>query len=437
MRPDDRSAEWIGFAGGVAILAVCIAADVLLTGETAAVVGAFVAAPFVTALVAGPRTTAVVALFALGAAVLSTQWNMGLDDTELAVRLGLLALGGLIAVAGAQLRRRSVGRSERLRLLDSVGAVADGSLPLAETLRRVVEVIVPGLSDICMVDAVHEGRVSRIATRAYGREDAGEVEREIRGRAPALPQWLVEFERSWRHIPEWWPRVRDEELRRMARSPEDLEFLRGLDVHSTMVVPIRARDRNLGALTLIAAWSGRRYDADDVRFAQILASRIGLALDNAGLFSDLESIERRMDTVMSILDEAIIIHGADGELVFANPAAAQMMGFENIEDAVATPAAAIRGRFVIRDEDGNELKAEDIATRQVLAGMQSSSQTLRVTERATGRRALAAHQVTGDRRAGGGDPVFGHRDRGHHRREAGRVREPAARPHRRARHPLR
>ena len=215
--------------------------------------------------------------------------------------------------------------------------MADGSLPLAETLRRVTEVIVPALSDICMVDAVHEGQVSRLATRARGRDDADEVEQRFRVRPPALPQWLVRRERSWRHIPEWWPRVRDEELRRMARSDEDLEFLRGLGVCSTIVVPIRARDRNLGALTLIAAWSGRRYGADDVRFAQILASRIGLALDNAGLFSDLESIERRMDTVMAILDEAIIIHGADGELVFANPAAAEMLGFETSEDAVATP----------------------------------------------------------------------------------------------------
>ena len=87
-----------------------------------------------------------------------------------------------------------------------------------------------------------------------------------------------------------------------------------------------------------------------MRFAQILASRIGLALDNAGLFSDLESIERRMDTVMSILDEAIVIHGADGELVFANPAAARMLGYETSEDAVAAPTASIRERYVIRDE---------------------------------------------------------------------------------------
>ena len=127
----------------------------------------------------------------------------------------------------------------------------------------------------------------------------------------------------------------------MATSPEDLEFLRSLGITSTIVVPIMARDRNLGALTLVAAWSGRHYTADDLRFAQILSGRMGLALDNAGLFSDLESVERRMDTVMSILDEAVVIHGADGELVFANPAAARTLGFETSEEAISTPTERI------------------------------------------------------------------------------------------------
>ena len=155
------------------------------------------------------------------------------------------------------------------------------------------------------------------------------------------------------------------------------------------MVPIRARDRNLGALTLITAWSGRRYGAEDVRFAEILASRIGLALDNAGLFSDLESIERRMDTVMSILDEAIVIHGADGELVFANPAAARMLGYETSEDAVAAPTASIRDRFVIRDEHGHEVVA-DGARRAPGAA------------RRAGRAADAARDRPRDRRASAG-----------------------------------
>ena len=49
-----------------------------------------------------------------------------------------------------------------------------------------------------------------------------------------------------------------------------------------------------------------------------LASRIGIALDNAGLFSDLESIERRMDSVMENVAEAVIVHDSGANVVYAN-----------------------------------------------------------------------------------------------------------------------
>ncbi len=373
-----------GAIAGLLTLGACVAADVALSDESAAIVGTFVAAPFFAAMLAGPAVTAGVAVLALGAAAASPLWNSDAGSAEQVVRLAVIALGSALAVGGAWLREHWAGRSERLRLLDSVGAVADGSLPLAETLRRVTGVIVPAFGDICMVDAIHEGRVSRIAVRADGPEDAAVVEDRLRRRPPALPEWLVRGERSWRHIPQWRPHVADEELRRMAHSDDDLEFLRRVDPRSWIVVPVRARNRNLGALTLITAWSGRSYDTEDVRFAEILASRIGLALDNAGLFSDLESIERRMDTVMSILDEAIVIHGADGELVFANPAAARMLGYETSQDAVAAPTASIRDRYEIRDEQGNEIPAEALAGRRALRGEPAEPLTLRAIDRKTG-----------------------------------------------------
>ena len=113
-----------------------------------------------------------------------------------------------------------------------------------------------------------------------------------------------------------------------------------MDPRSWIVIPIRARDRNLGRFTLITAWSGRtlRTRGRAVRPRSSPAVS-GLRSTTPGLFSDLESIERRMDTVMSILDEAIVIHGADGELVFANPAAARMLGLRDLEDALAAPTA--------------------------------------------------------------------------------------------------
>ena len=163
------------------------------------------------------------------------------------------------------------------------------------------------------------------------------------------------------------------------------------------MIPIRARDRNLGALTLITAWSRRSYNEDDVRFAEILASRVGLALDNAGLFSDLESIERRMDTVMSILDEAIVIHGADGELVFANPAAARMLGYETSQDAVAASAASIRDRYTIRDEEGRDVGPEAFAGRRALARRADRAADPAGDQPRHRRGALDADQGPGDR----------------------------------------
>jgi PAS domain S-box-containing protein len=377
--------DQFGIGLGLGTLAVCIVVDVVLEDEAAVISGIYVAAPFVTALFAGAAATTVVGIAAIAAAVASPLWNMGTDESGQAVRTMLIAAGSGVAILGASRRMGSHGRSERLRVLDSVGAVADGSLPLAETLQRVTDVIVPAIGDVCMVDAIHEGRVTRIATRAAGRPGAAEVERGMARRAPSLPAWLVRGEQAWRQIPSWLPHFREEELRRMAHSPEDLAFLRSVGIRSSIVAPIRARDRNLGALTLLAAWSGRRYSAEDVRFAQILASRIGLALDNAGLFSDLESVERRMDTVMSILDEAVVIHGAGGELVFANPAAARTLGYRTSEEAVAAPAATLRDRFTIRDESGREVGAEALAGARALTGEPAAPLILRATERATGR----------------------------------------------------
>ncbi len=395
------AAERLGLAAGLAALAVCVGADIVLESEAAAIVGTYVAAPFVTALLAGPGATAFVGLLAVACAVASPGWNMSVDDPEQFVRISVITFGSAIAVGGAWLRTRSRGRSERMRLLDAVGAVADGSLPLDETLSRVIEEIVPALADICLVDAIHDGRVTRIAARADGRGDAVQVAEGMRRRAPNLPDWLVRVERAWRDIPRWWPRMADEELRRMATSPEDLDFLRSLELRSSIVAPIRARDRNLGTLTLLVGWSGRRYVAEDVRFAQILASRIGLALDNAGLFSDLESVERRMDTVMSILDEAVVIHGPGGELLFANPAAARTLGYETSEEAVASPSTRISERFVIRDEAGREVGAAALSGR-ALSGRPAAPLTLRVIERESGRerwmrtKARAINGPTGD-----------------------------------------
>jgi GAF domain-containing protein len=371
--------DLLGLVLGLITLAIIGATDAALAVGSPVLVGAFVAAPFVCALFARVAATLLAGAAALGLAATSGAWHEDWAGDGYWIALVVIGVGTLFAVASAWNRERSRIRGERLRILDAVATIADGSRPLDETLDAVTELIVPSVADICIIDVIHPGGVTRAAVRAWEHPQAREVESRLRGHPPSLPSWLTTAERHWRHIPRWHPRVREEELRRMARSDEDFEFLSSLRIRSMLVVPVTARDRSLGALTLLSARSRRHYTEDDVRFAQIAARRIGLALDNAGLFSDLESVERRMDTVMSILDEAVMIRARDGDLVFANPAAARTMGFDGPEELLAAPAERIGERLAIRDESGRPLTPEVLTGGRAVEG-EARSLIVRMTD---------------------------------------------------------
>ena len=57
-----------------------------------------------------------------------------------------------------------------------------------------------------------------------------------------------------------------------------------LRMSSAMVVPLRARERTLGAITFIFAESERQYSTHDLELAEELGRRAGLALDHARLY---------------------------------------------------------------------------------------------------------------------------------------------------------
>src|SRR5207253_1773824 len=55
-------------------------------------------------------------------------------------------------------------------------------------------------------------------------------------------------------------------------------------LRSNILVPLIARNRTLGVLTLATAESGRSYSEDDLVLAADLARRAAVAVDNAGLY---------------------------------------------------------------------------------------------------------------------------------------------------------
>jgi signal transduction histidine kinase len=82
------------------------------------------------------------------------------------------------------------------------------------------------------------------------------------------------------------PQLTHEMLAGGARDPEHLRILRALDFHSLIIVPLVARDRVLGALTLCMTESGRHYSDSDLAVAEDLGRRAGVAIDTARLLRE-------------------------------------------------------------------------------------------------------------------------------------------------------
>lgn len=98
--------------------------------------------------------------------------------------------------------------------------------------------------------------------------------------APAGPAAVARTGRSELHAT-----ITDDVLRAAARDEEHFALLRALGMTSVLSVPVAARKRTFGALTLVGE-SGRHYDEADLGLAEELARRIALAIDNARLYQE-------------------------------------------------------------------------------------------------------------------------------------------------------
>jgi PAS domain S-box-containing protein len=113
--------------------------------------------------------------------------------------------------------------------------------------------------------------------------------------------------------------VTDELIADIAQDAQHLRLLRSLGLRSFMVVPLRARDAILGAMTFVTAESGRRFDEHDLEVAEELASRAAQAIDNARLFADVEDGRRLLEDQATELEaQAAELESAAAELEHTN-----------------------------------------------------------------------------------------------------------------------
>lgn len=193
----------------------------------------------------------------------------------------------------------------RFEMLGRVAAIAEASGSLEQTIEGICDIVVPEIADFCMIDMIEEGEARRVAVRVASDGKPGVAE-GLRQRRPSLPRWILEGGDGSLE-PRFYENVSESELRELAHDDgDDLAFLRGLGMRSVITLALQARGQVKGALTLAVAWSGRRYRAEDVRFAWILSGRVALTLDNSGLFVNLERAESARAEIAETLQRGLL-----------------------------------------------------------------------------------------------------------------------------------
>src|ERR671913_67376 len=230
-----------------------------------------------------------------------------------------------------------------LRFLAESSATLSSSLDYRDTLANVARLAVPTLADWRAIDVMEEdGTVERLAVEHSDPEKVA-LAYELQERYPAEYETNRGVGKVLRtNEPDLMSEIPEELLDQAAMDVEHRTIMRELGLRSYMVVPMVARGRSHGAITLVSAESGRRYEETDLRLAEELARRAALAVDNAKLYEEAQreiaerreaeeallQSERRYRTVVKQAAEGIFIVDIDTKLILeANAAYRNLLGY--------------------------------------------------------------------------------------------------------------
>jgi PAS domain S-box-containing protein len=180
------------------------------------------------------------------------------------------------------------------RLLAEASRVLAGSLEYEQTLATIADLAVPDIADWCGVDLAVDGAIQRVAVAHVDPAKVAMAE-ELADRYPVDMRALTGTPNVLRTgVPELYHDIPHELLVAAARDEEHLELIRSLGMVSAMVVPMRVRERVLGAITFVSAESGRRFTEWDLQLAEDLGLRAGTAVENARLYRARSTIARTL-----------------------------------------------------------------------------------------------------------------------------------------------
>jgi serine phosphatase RsbU (regulator of sigma subunit)/anti-sigma regulatory factor (Ser/Thr protein kinase) len=307
-------------------------------------------------LIVGSHKLGVLALRFIGSSSVQEDSQLTMLNTLAGVTAQALERAAATTAAGLA--------ADKLALLAEASAVLASSLDHRAVLQALADVVVPTLADWCVVQLLDEGQLRTVGiTHSDGEKTAW-----ARGLQNTYPTDMTADQGAPRvlrtGVSELYAEIPQELIARSAVDAEHLQLIKGLGMTSAIVVPLTGRTGVIGAITMIHAESGRRYDEQDVSLAEDLARRAAVAVETAHAFSEQSTRLADVMRVAEAAQHAILARpphqvGAIALAARYISAAAEALVGGDLYETIARPGAV---RLLIGDVRGKGLEAVRIAT---------------------------------------------------------------------------
>ncbi|HUP90014.1 MAG TPA: ATP-binding protein, partial [Longimicrobiales bacterium] len=201
-----------------------------------------------------------------------------------------------------QAREHAEYMAARHSFLAEAGKLLAASLEVEATLRMIMHLAVPKIADWASISLLENGKLKQLEVAHFDPEKL-RFALELQKKYPPDDEGSMRVLRTGKS--ELYSEIPDELLAQGARDAEHLNILRQLELKSAMVVPLIVRDEPIGVITFIGAESGRRYNEEDLEFAESLAARSALAVQNARLYNKADDANRTKADFLAVMSHEL------------------------------------------------------------------------------------------------------------------------------------
>ena len=210
-------------------------------------------------------------------------------------------------------------------LLEAVARTAQGAWP-GEGVERLVDLLVPAVADACAVDVIDvTGYPERFAGRIDGPDSQSAWLASLRPRADAARSATrATLETGEPHVSE----LTLDLIERITTSPQDATRMAATGIRWWVVVPLREGERLLGLLHFGLLPARGRPPQERVDFLASIGERAAAGLAHTRLIAELQQTRLRFERILDAIGQAVTVRDATGRMLYANAAAARLLGVE-------------------------------------------------------------------------------------------------------------